>query len=155
PKFEGWAWAVMGIAIASPLLSSLVKGWKEGEKPPTGNAAPAGREPVLDLNLKPLKKNDAAAEASITDLFYGEDANNYTRLDITRTQHVIITALLLTIYTAWLAASMSGLSTEQLIGAFPKATPIFSAFPAPGETFTALLFLTHAAYVAGKWQPAR
>jgi hypothetical protein len=150
PQFEGWAWAVMGIAIASPIASRVIKARKEdpAAPPPSGGLAS-----TLDLRLKPLARNETAAKASLADLFFGEDQTNHQRLDITRTQHVIITALLLFTYGGWIAAAIGGLTPEQLLDAFPRALPILAEFPDPGGTFTGLLLLTHATYVAGKWQP--
>lgn len=149
PVFQAWSWAVMGIAIASPMASSLIKGRKESAPPDDRTARVFS---TFDLQLKPLESNRDPGDASIADIFLGEDQDDHTRLDITRAQHVIITALLLFTYAGWISIAVDGFTPEQLLGAFPQALPVLAQFPDPGATFTGLLLLTHGTYIAGKWQ---
>ncbi len=153
PQLEPWAWGVMGIVIASPTLSALIKGSKPSTKDDSDDDETGQTTSPLNLKLGPLSRNMSPTQASFLDIFLGEDKANATQLDISRAQNVIITSLLLFAFTGWLIQLMGSIEMSVVLNAFVEGTPILSKFPEPGATFTALLALTHATYLAGKWKP--
>lgn len=149
PLLEGWVWGVIGITIASPFASALIK----ESKPKTGpepEDQSRSSSTTLGARLRPLSRNPFPNQASISDIFLGEDVANASHLDISRTQNVVITALLLFTFIGWLVQITASIGTPVILGAFVTASPILSSFPEPGPTFTALLALTHGAYLTGK-----
>lgn len=153
PQLEPWAWGVMGIVIASPSLSALIKGSKQ-DTGDDGDDDDAGQTTSpLNLKLGQLSRNMSPTQASFLDIFMGEDTANAAQLDISRAQNVIITSLLLFTFTGWLIQLMGSIEMSAVLSAFVEGTPILSKFPEPGSTFAALLALTHATYLAGKWKP--
>jgi hypothetical protein len=152
PRLQEWTWAVLGITIASPLASALIKGQKT-------NQTDADVKEVRDAEAQhafrfgALAANASPSSASIADIFFGEDAFNFKRVDISRTQLVIITLILLYTYSGWLIMSMGNITRLQILEAFPNAQPVLASFPEPGAVFVGLLGLTHGAYIFGKFQP--
>jgi len=151
PSMPPWTWGLLGVTVGTPLASGVIKGLK-----PVPGAAPAvvGGEALsrLGVALSPLQRNASPDEASLLDLFFGEDVDDSRRIDITRTQNVLITLVLMLTYTGFLVATMSDLSPPMLAGLIgtPTEAP-FGSFPNPGGTFVGLLLLTHTAYLGGKY----
>lgn len=153
PTMHGWTWAVMGISIATSFASALIKGNKPEDMSEFEKRLAEGNGQVINVTPAPLSQAKASpAEASLADLFYGEDANNDHRLNFSRAQNVIITAVLLFTYLGLIVATMRDISLTRLLEMYSFARPIFQDFPAMSGTFTALIGLTHASYLAGKFQ---
>jgi hypothetical protein len=152
PSLPAWAWAVMAITVGVPFASSLIKGSAPEDWAAHFKASTDATGQYLDI--RPLEHQSSEEEAGLGDLVTSEELGNGNQLAITRVQNVIITATLLSTYAAWLVGSISDLSPSTALTAFAKNTAILSAFPNPDNTFTALLALSHGAYLAGKFRPA-
>lgn len=150
PALPGWTWAVMGITVAAPFASTLIK-----------SNAPDGATDALTLHTtagggvaaRAVDVKESEADASVGDLVTSEEPGKSGRLAITRVQNVIITATLLFTYTAALAGAISDLLPQTILTAFSTNKAILSGFPEPEVTFTALLGLSHGTYLLGKFQP--
>lgn len=149
PQFQIWAWAVLGITIATPSASALVKAFTPSD---TEFQTMMQNQDGQRVRLAPLEQRAAPKDAKFSDLFVGETMWRTDNVDLSRAQMLIITLLLLILYTAWLMTSLNGIGLAQVLNAFPAAGPILASFPDPGPVFTGLLALTHGAYIAGKWQ---
>ncbi len=154
PKLASWTWAVLGIAVASPLASGLIKGQKSNLSESEIQEVQAA-ETQHAFRLGALSVNAFPGQATIADIFFGEDTFNFTRVDISRTQLVIITLILLYTYASWLIMSMGNITRVQILEAFPRAQPVLETFPNPGPTYVGLLALTHGAYIFGKLQDGK
>ena len=151
PTMEDWTWAALGIVAISPLLSAVIKGQKPEE---AVNVEPKTVAGVVEVELRPLSDSKRSpADASFWDLFFGEDDNNDDQIVFTRAQHIIITAILMLTYAAWIVATMRDVSLARLLQMYPNYAPVFTAFPVANTTFAGLLVITHAGYLTGKWQP--
>lgn len=149
PQFQIWAWAVLGITIATPSASALVKAFAPSD---TEFQTMMQKQDGQRVRLAPLEQRASPKEAKFSDLFVGETMWRTDNVDLSRAQMLIITLLLLILYTAWLMTSLNGIGFAQVLNAFPAAGPILASFPDPGPVFTGLLALTHGTYIAGKWQ---
>jgi len=151
PTMPSWTWAVLGVMAGTPIVSSGIKGLKPE---PGSGVANVGGETFgrLGVSLAPLQRNASPLQASLLDLFFGEDTDDDERVDITRVQNVLITVVLALTYTGFLVAMMGDLSPPALALMLeaPNSAP-FKSFPDPGPTFVGLLLLTHAAYLTGKY----
>ena len=152
PQLPTWSWALLGITVSSPLASALIKGWKPDDIN-THTQIQSETHEKPKFWLAPLHSNSTKDEAAISDMVLGEDTNNAHHPDLTRAQLLILTMILITTYAGWLVISLGGLSTHQILSKFPDAGAVLSSIPEPGSVFVALLTLTHAVYLAGKWQP--
>lgn len=149
PQFQIWAWAVLGITIATPSASALVKAFTPSN---SEFQTTMQKEDAQGVRLAPLERRATPKDAEFSDLFVGETMWRTDNVDLSRAQMLIITLLLLILYTSWLMTSLNGIGFAQVLNAFPAAGPILESFPDPGLVFTGLLALTHGTYIAGKWQ---
>lgn len=149
PQFQIWAWAVLGITIATPSASALVKAFTPSD---LEFQTMMQKQDGQRVRLAPLEQRATPKDAKFSDLFVGETMWRTDNVDLSRAQMLIVTLLLLILYTAWLMASLNGIGFAQVLNAFPAAGPILASFPDPGPVFTGLLALTHGTYIAGKWQ---
>lgn len=152
PVLPGWTWAVMGITVAAPFASSLIKGnapegWSEHFKNGSENTN-------RTLEVRTLATNVSGTQADLGDLITSEELGKGKQLAISRVQNVIITATLLFTYTTALDGTISSLLPHEILTAFSKGHAILLSFPQLDATFTALLALSHGAYLAGKFKPA-
>lgn len=152
PALPFWTWAVMGITVGAPFASSLIKGdapegWNEYFKSETTKAGQA-------FEARALEDRGSEKDAGLGDLITSEELGKGNQLAITRVQNVIITATLLFTYTAALAGVISALFPHTILTSFSTDKAILAGFPEPEATFTALLALSHGAYLMGKFQPA-
>ncbi|NOC83836.1 hypothetical protein [Ruegeria sp. HKCCD6428] len=152
PALPAWTWAVMGITVGAPFASSLIKGnAPEGWEEHFGAATDATGK---NFEVRALDNQNSEEDARLIDLITSEQLGKADHLAITRVQNVAITAILLFTYTAWLVGSISALLPNVFLSAFAQNEAILSSFPEPDATFTALLALSHGAYLLGKFQPA-
>ena len=145
--------AALGITLATPLLSQLVLGRKEegasgldvvtGKGHHDGAGDPA-RQSVLAQRLDP-------SDASIADLFLGEEAGNNDKVDISRLQMVVISVGLIFVYAQLLLSQASGIDIARaIVNPFDPINGVFASLPAAGATFTALLAVSHGTYLVIK-----
>ena len=93
-----------------------------------------------------LEARASPQDASLADIFMGEDVATAHTIDPSRLQNVVITVTLVLGYAALLIEAVRDLG----VGVFWKTTPWFSQLPDPGATFSALLLASHATYLVAK-----
>ena len=150
PQIPASIAAALGIAGLSPMLSSLILPTKD--KPEVEL-----RDPVSDVRKRGaaffgadtsgLDKRETPMEASIADIFMGEENANKDTVDVSRLQNVVITVTLALGFFSVLAGMMSAIDAQALLGA---KGPVFISLPAMGATFTSLLGISHATYLVSK-----
>jgi hypothetical protein len=148
--------AALGIATASPMLSALILPTKDvaGQELQfaiAGSSADASARtrglPFFGTASSGLEKRSSPALASMADIFMGEENVNADTVDIARLQNVVITITLVGGFFSILSGMMSDISAVTLLGA---KGPIFPSLPELGATFTSLLLVSHATYLAAK-----
>jgi hypothetical protein len=148
--------AALGIATASPMLSALILSTKDTAGQAlqftiTGSSADASSRtrglPFFGTASSGLEKRSSPALASMADIFMGEENVNADTVDIARLQNVVITMMLVGGFFSILTGMMSDISAVTLLGA---KGPVFTSLPELGATFTSLLLVSHATYLAAK-----
>lgn len=150
--------AALGIAAASPMLSALILPLKEdsGKKVDisirgnTGDLRARGA-PFFGAESEGLDKRLSPQQASIADIFMGEEKANAETVDVSRLQNVVITVTLVLGFFSYLIAQTT-VGATQLIGA---KSAIFTTLPELGATFTSLLLASHTTYLISKAHDAR
>jgi hypothetical protein len=151
--------AALGIAAASPMLSALILDGKK-TPPPDRFSVAFDRAGSADLvsrgatffgrGTTGLDARSSPAQASIADIFMGEENANSDTVDPSRLQNVVITVMLLSGYFAFLVELVRHITPDRILTSQPLIQPIFTSLPNPGATFAALLLVSHAAYLVGK-----
>ncbi len=121
-------WMLLGISMTSLVGSPLIKGAKVERG--AGEAA-----------ANPIKRNASSGDARWSDLFKGEETNNFSYLDIAKVQMFFFTLVLVFAYTLLIARAMAGGS--------------FTEFPDLAPGMVALLGISHAGYLTNKAIPHR
>jgi hypothetical protein len=152
PSIPGWGFAVLGITLASPLASVLIKARKDPEAMGLEPAARRGARSAAVPEAK-LATRAAPREASLADLFMGEEETNASRVDLSRVQHVLFTAILLAGYLGYLLAMLRGIDGAQVLDAVAGARPLLASLPDPGGVYAAMLAVTHGTYLVAKALP--
>lgn len=145
-------WGLLGISTASLVGSPLIKANKKNE-PKTKKAEDKFAElaknhgvPANKVHLEGVNAvNDDPKDASFADMFKGEEAGNFTYLDLGKIQMFYFTLLLWFVYAAAILVMLKS-------GIQPGAAKI-SAFPDLDSGMIALLGISHAAYLANKAIP--
>jgi hypothetical protein len=145
----------LGISTASTMLSALILGTKDKE--PELNFAgaqdPATRGAAFfGVQTTGLDKRAIPAQASLTDIFMGEENANSDTVDVARLQNVLITITLVFGFFSLLLEWMSDIKMVTMLNA---REAIFQSLPQLGATFTSLLGLSHATYLISKSHDAR
>jgi hypothetical protein len=143
PSMDWPLWALLGISIGSPALSALIL------RPGLGDASKINAMEQPKRNVVLTKQDPDDAELS--DLVYGETADNENVVDATRVQHVGITAVLAAAYTHELFQSGLAIDGLRAVRAVELPAPVFASLPPISETFLALLVITHGALLIGKY----
>jgi hypothetical protein len=100
-----------------------------------------------------LTSNITESQASLADLFLGEEEANNNIVDISRLQNVIFTVALAFGYSAFLFGIARDVSPKEIFDTLNAGRVLFASLPDPGATFTELLGLSHAAYLVTKAAP--
>jgi|GEM_PF-4721136 len=150
PEMPFWTWAVLGISVAAPFMSTLIKGAEVPEGWVNARSALDTRSKVVP---RKLSQNPSVLNASIGDLVFSEEAGKRGQVAITRVQELIISLILLFTYMSAMSAMLATPEPHMILAAFTNGDPIFIGVPTPGASFTALLALSHGAYLAGKLKP--
>ncbi|MDD1015881.1 hypothetical protein [Pseudomonas rubra] len=151
--------AALGIAIVTPMLSALILPTKipktKGLELDIADASTDLRKrgaPFLGAQSLGLDMNASPQQASITDLFMGEEKPDADTVDIARLQNVVITVVLVLGYFTLLLKMTSSISAVTLLGANQA---VFGTLPNPDATFTSLLLVSHATYLVAKAYDSR
>ncbi|MFJ8536826.1 hypothetical protein [Streptomyces sp. NPDC093591] len=126
-------WVLLGISATSLAGSVLVKSNKAGPPSPAGAAAPAR------ANL--LATNPSADQASLSDLFSGDEVSNKDYVDIGKVQVLFFTLVILLGYAS---------SLYDTLAARPDA---IKELPDLSEGILTLLGISHAGYLVEKAAP--
>ncbi|MGJ4951493.1 hypothetical protein [Bradyrhizobium sp. HKCCYLS20291] len=155
PDIPAMILAALGISVASPMISSLIKTYSNGPSvdvqdgsmstDASGIGRFADRSGDGNLEVRPL-----AAQASLVDLFTGETENDKNRVDVARLQNVVITFILISSYATLLFGFARDIAPTTIVRALDMSAALFPSLPDPGGTFTTLLAASHATYLLSK-----
>lgn len=158
PSLPSALLAALGISVASPMISALIM----KNKPKAGNVTVdlAGSDARNDGVLRffsgktsGLAVNATEQQASLADLFLGEEEANKSIVDISRLQNVIFTTMLSFGYGAFLFGIARDIDYKEVFDALSSGHVLLASLPDPGSTFTELLGLSHATYLVTKAAP--
>jgi hypothetical protein len=157
PKIPGTIAAALGIAFASPMISTLILNSKTFGSPDSASAqANSLRINISDQGADkpndPLETRMAPSEASLADVFVGEHLSDAGNVDLSRLQNVVLTVTLVLGYLAILVGQLGSVTPDTLLTGI-------DALPDPGGAFTSVLLVSHATYLgtkayAGSGKPA-
>jgi hypothetical protein len=128
-------WALMGISVGSAAGSVIVKGTKANQTP----AATTPRNLMAASRMGVLSTNTASNDASLRDLFCGEELADQNVVDISKVQMFFFTIAVLYGY----GFALWGLQTK------PGAVQ----FPQLSASLVTLLAISHAGYLTIKAAP--
>ncbi|WAP67707.1 hypothetical protein [Jiella pelagia] len=149
PELEAWAWAALGISVSSTYVSVLVK----NATPKAGTVSLQSKGVFSNIALPALARPQSSPQdASIANLFSGENEQTAGRPDLSRIQNILFTIILLLTYTGALVAEFNEITIATYLDAVSGAD--WLNFPDPGPTFAALLGFSHATYIIGKFSAA-
>jgi hypothetical protein len=113
-----------------------------------GDADPQKRGlPFFGAQSPGLDKRDSPADASLADVFMGEENANANTVDVARLQNVVITITLVLGFFSLLIGLMSSPTAAAMMAA---KGAVFTSLPELGATFTSLLLASHATYLVAK-----
>jgi hypothetical protein len=146
--------AALGIAAGSPMISALILPTKDKSQLPyeiRGGDADLSKRgvPFFGAASEGLDKRDSPAQASLADVFMGEERANADTVDVSRLQNVVITITLVLGFFSILV-EMTSVITAKAIFEASKDRAVFTSLPELGATFTSLLFVSHATYLVSK-----
>lgn len=145
PTMNWQLWALLGISLATPGVAALL-----AQPAPAAKADGA----VSDRKAPDVYKN-SPADADLSDLVYGETAENQNVVDPARVQYIGFTAVLVATYVYSLLEFCTGIDGLRAIRAVEHHQPIFGSMPAMGDSFVGLLVLTHGTLLLGKYYDHR
>lgn len=142
-------WLVMGISATSLVASPLIRSDKKKKDPEPQEArrtlralaaqpASAASPPVTNQGL--VLVNGRPEDASLSDLFRGEETGNGALLDLGKVQLFFFTVLIVLVYAA-------------ALGRLFMAGGAIHSFPALDDSTIALLGISHTAYLTNKAIP--
>jgi hypothetical protein len=132
----------MGISATSLVATPALLSLKSDETPKPSEVADAKARMAAPIGTNGnlvTKRN--VRDASWADIFTGEEVGNAGIADIGKIQQVLVTLLLLGIYTAYVFGQLSG-SAEKI-----------ASLPQIDQSFIWLLAVSHASYLAYKAAP--
>jgi hypothetical protein len=161
PSMPSMILAALGIAVASPMVSALIKGdagTKAGDiTVDLADDSQAKDKSGIGRFVDRLKGDGTAlevratpADASLADLFLGETENDKNLVDVSRLQNVLITLSLVFGYGTLLVAMVRDISPETIVAALNDGKSLFPSLPPPGGIFTTLLAASHGTYLVAK-----
>lgn len=146
-------WQLLGIAAASTTGRELIVASKKTVPMPnnapatknTADALTAANDPIpaatIDANRQgTIFRNATPADASLADLFQGDEVGNAAHVDMTKVQMFFFTIAALVAYAAEIYASLNGANAAQDLKELPKI--------APGLLL--ILTISHATYLTNK-----
>lgn len=151
PSFPAPVAAALGIAGGSTILSGLILPTKERRPTLDIRGAVADLQkrgsPFFGNQSSGLDKRASPVDASIADLFMGEEKADADTVDISRLQNVVMTISLALSYAAFVVAMISSVPVLALLSGHDA---VFTALPDPGANFAWMLAVSHAAYLVAK-----
>jgi hypothetical protein len=146
PAIPYYLYYVAGFAVATPFLSRMISnttlvGTPEQTAPDRTAVATAP---------KYLSSNDSPAQAALTDTIKQEVKGRSDLIDTSRIQHVAITGILGISYLLVLFDAIASIDAVRIVYAATQNASVLAAMPQIDGTFTALLFVSHAALLGSK-----
>ena len=138
-------WALMGISATSLVGSPLILSSKLSDAPEAKTihkTAKALNEPAAEIQANSqgtLYSNAKTSDASLTDMFQGDEVGNTAYVDLSKVQMFYFTIIAVVAYACALYSSMPGMLAPD------KATMLV-----PSDALVALLGISHAAYLTSK-----
>ncbi len=154
PKLPGEIWAVLGITVASPFISALIKSGKRPEG--TLSVIESTQNKLGDFavfNPSSGLAGPTTGTATIADWFTGEEAANQKSIDISRVQMVLVTATLLVTYGYAILALLRDISAPTIVAAIDTRGVLIESLPAVGVSMAGFLLFSHATYLVAKAAP--
>ncbi|MER9216901.1 hypothetical protein NKI54_33825 [Mesorhizobium sp. M0663] len=149
PQIPASIAAALGIAFASPMISALILNSRGLEDVTTIGASKrdtkdfSDRGSFLAAPSTALDARDDPTEASIADVFMGEQVADSAYVDISRLQNVVLTVTLVLGYFAMLTEQLRAIAPDSILTGLVH-------LPDPGAAFTAVLLVSHATYLGTK-----
>jgi len=138
-------WALMGISatslVGTPLLLSS-KTAQDTDQKTIDKTAMALGESATDIKANSqgqLYSNAKISDASLTDMFQGDDVGNTAYVDVSKVQMFYFTVIAIIAYSYAVYSAMANVSA-----------PAGFAMPTPPDALVALLGISHAAYLTSK-----
>jgi hypothetical protein len=146
PSIPYYLYYLAGFAVATPFISRLISnttlvGTPEQTAPDRTATAAAP---------KYLHSNDSPAQAAMADMVTQEVKGRSDLVDTSRVQHVAITGILGISYLLVLFDAVSSIDAVRIVYAATQNASVLAAMPQIDGTFTALLFVSHAALIGSK-----
>lgn len=144
PKMDAALWALIGIAGGTTIISSLIV------QPGTPTTPSGETRPMLPARRTRVLSNKDPKDANLSDLVYGETAEDEGVVDSTRVQAVAVTGVLAAIYVNLVleaGEAIGGLTAAEAVRA---GAQVFAEMPPVGVTFLTLLGVSHGALLGGK-----
>ncbi|MDA0770097.1 MAG: hypothetical protein O2821_07740 [Chloroflexi bacterium] len=147
-------WILMGISTTSLVGSPLIKSTKKRTEPDKkqfddnktsmSNAKKKNVKDVMNQGL--ILSNKFPKDASLSDMFDGEETGNGPNLDLAKVQMLFFTLVIVFAYTV----NMQDMFSTPAANAIK---PMIKEFPALNEGIIALLGISHAGYLTHKAVP--
>lgn len=148
PAMDPSLWALLGLTVViSPYLSKRILTNMDKRADPQQAFATLA---ATDSTMAPLERRPDARRARWSDLFTGETVADADRIDVSRLQHLVITALLLGGYVILLVEYVRTIDATAVLMAMTMGVPVFATMPPVDATFVGLLGVSHAGYLAFK-----
>ncbi len=138
-------WTLMGISATSLVGTPLILSSKTSDPPEAktiDKAANALKEPAAEIQANSqgtLYANTKIGDASLEDMFQGDEVGNTAYVDLSKVQMFYFTIIAVIAYASALYSVMPGL-----------VAPEKAIMPVPSDAFVALLGISHAAYLTSK-----
>src|SRR5262249_29726561 len=117
---------------------------------PGAPAAPGSPTPMVPARRTRVLTNKDPKEAQLSDLIYGETAEDEGVVDSTRLQAIAVTGVLAAIYVSLLLEAGERIGGVTAAESVSGGTQVFADMPAVGATFLALLAVSHGTLIGGK-----
>lgn len=152
--------AALGIATTSTMLSALILPTKDRSGGTIDIDVRGGDPtdprkrglPFFGMESEGLDRRTSPADASIADVFMGEEKANADTVDIARLQNVVITITLVLGFLLQLIGLSRSISVTTMLDA---KNSIFASLPEFNAAFTSLLLASHATYLVAKAHDAQ
>lgn len=146
PAIPYYLYFVAGFAVATPFLSRLISDTNMVGTPE--QTAPDRNAP--GATPKYLRTNDMVSQAALADMVTQEVKGHGDRVDTSRVQHVAITGILGISYLLVLFDAVAAIDAVSIVYAAAQNASVLATMPQIDGTFTALLFVSHAALLGSK-----
>jgi hypothetical protein len=143
PKMDTALWALIGISGGTAIASSLIV-------KPGAPATPGSPTPMVPARRTRVLTNKHPKEAQLSDLIYGETAEDEGVVDSTRLQAIAVTGVLAAIYISLLLEAGERIGGVTAAESVSGGTQVFADMPAVGATFLTLLAVSHGTLIGGK-----